>query len=362
MIMELKDYTCPGCGGVLNVDKALKVYRCQYCGVTYDYNYFMRDDVLDRAYSYLNHSEFKAAKEAFEFILQKEPYNALAYRGLLLVTAGLRDLKDFRDPKVFERLPYKKMKDIVERALENVGDNDRKFFEEFSDLLENGEKFKAAKNLQKSNEKSAMTNEEKADLILSRATNKKENIRAKYFLQTIAILFLLGIILAIPSYFWLNSYRCRISRGLLKAKGYVLDEENDGSVRNEEDWAFISEHDGVRNRGKKAYSYQMPNGDRSVTFYLKNGRQYFVILASIVVSIAFFVQLVQFIRYSKHKSKLRLAELYEQAERVEAEAQKEKDRYESYRNDANLISRELNRSLAEMMRIDPYGKHSSALQ
>ena len=106
----------------------------------------------------------------------------------------------------------------------------------------------------------------------------------------------------------------------------------------------------------------MPNGDRSVTFYLKTGRQYFVILASIVVSIAFFVQLVQFIRYSKHKSKLKLAELYEQAERVEAEAQKEKDRYESYRNDANLISRELNRSLAEMMRIDPYGKHSSALQ
>lgn len=359
--MKLKDYTCPSCGGVLNVDKAVKVYRCQFCGVSYDYNYFMGDDVLDRAYSYMNHSEFKAAKEAFEFILQKEPYNALAYRGLLLVTAGLRDLKDFRDSKVFERLPYKEMKGIVTRALENVGDEDRKFFEEFSDLLENGEKFRATKHLQNKNEKSALTKDDQADLIFSRATEKKENVMAKFLLQTLLILFILGVILAIPSYFWLSRYNCRISYGLQKAKGYVLDEDNDGSVRNEEDWAFIVEHEGNRYIGKNAPIFRTINGDTFVTFYLRNGRTYFVIMASIVSAIALAVLLVQFIRYSKHKSALRLGEMYDQAERVEAEAQKEKDRYESYRNDANLISRNLNRSLAEIIRIDPYGKQSSAL-
>ena len=353
--MKLKDYTCPSCGGVLIVDKAVKVYRCQFCGVTYDYNYFMGDDVLDRAYSYLRHKEFKAAKEAFEFILQKEPNNALAYRGLLLVRAELIDINKFRVPRVFEELPYRDMKEIVSKALQNVGDEDREFFERFDELLETGEKYRAAKGHQDKNEQSASTKEDQAENLFNQATNKKENIKMKIFSETVLIFILLGVILAITGYFWLSPYHCRVSRGLFMAKGYVLDEVNDGSVRNEEDWDFLVEHDGMRNIGKNGGDvYGLNNGDRYISFYLKNGRTYFAILASILSVIGLLVAVIQTLRIRKRVKESRISDMYEQVELIEADAKKDKSEYDAYRKDANLIARDLNRSLAELMKIDPY--------
>lgn len=355
--MKLKDYTCPGCGGVLIVDKAVKVYRCQFCGVTYDYNYFMGDDVLDRAYSYLRHTEFKAAKEAFEFILQKEPHNALAYRGLLLERAELTDIQTFRDPRVFEKLPYEDMKKIAERALQNVGDEDREFFEEFDELLETGERYKVAKKLQNENELSATTKEDQADHLFTKATNKKENIKMKIFFETLLIFVLLGVILAIPGYYWLSPYHCRISRGLRIAKEYVLDEDNDGSVRNEEDWSFLVEHDGMRHIGKKGKEvYGLNNGDRYISFYLRNGRTYFAILASILSVIGVLVLIVQILRLRKRIRDSKISDMYDQVELIEADAQKDKSEYDAYRKDANTIAHDLNKILAKMMKIDPYVK------
>jgi len=354
-IMKLKDYTCPSCGGVLIIDKAVKVYRCQFCGVTYDYNYFMGDDVLDRAYSYLRHKEFKAAKEAFEFILKKEPFNALAYRGLLLVRAELTDISKFRAPGVFEKLPYKDMKGIVEKALQNVGDDDRDFFEKFDELLENGERYREAKRLQDKNELSASTKEDQAENLFNKATNKKENIKLRIFVETFFIFVLLGVILAIPGYFWLSPYHCRVSRGFYMAKKYVLDEDNDGSVRNEEDWNFMVEHDGMRNIGKNGEEvYGLNNGDRYISFYLRNGRTYFAILASILSVIGLIVVVIQILRIRKRVKESRISDMYEQVELIEADAKKDKSEYDAYRKDANLIARDLNRSLAELMKIDPY--------
>ena len=353
--MKLKDYTCPSCGGVLIVDKAVKVYRCQFCGVTYDYNYFMGDDVLDRAYSYLRHKEFKAAREAFNFILQKEPHNALAYRGLLLERAELTDIQRFRDPKVFEKLPYKDMKEITEKALQNVGDEDREFFEEFDELLETGEKYRVAKRLQNENELSASTKEDQAENLFNKATNKKENIKLKIFFETILIFVLLGVILAIPGYFWLSPYHCRVSHGLQMAKEYVLDEDNDGSVRNEEDWKFMVEHDGMRHIGKNGEKvYGINNGDRYISFYLKNGRTYFAILAAILSAIGTIVVVIQIIRLRKRVKDSKISDMYDQVELIEAEAQKDKSEYDAYRKNANTIAHDLNKILAKMIKIDPY--------
>jgi transcription elongation factor Elf1 len=129
--MELKSYTCPHCGGVLIVKEQLKVYRCEYCGVTYDYDYFKEEDLLARADVYLKKKEFLAAKEAYGFLLEKEPDNAKAYKRLLLVTEKFTDLHDFRYEKIYDNLHFPELKAINDRALKEVTGKDRVFFEAF---------------------------------------------------------------------------------------------------------------------------------------------------------------------------------------------------------------------------------------
>ena len=72
------------CGGLLDIDIDRQVYICPFCGVTFDYEYFRKDNVLDIATKSLNRREFGAAKDAFEYMLQKDPHNFEALRGLIL--------------------------------------------------------------------------------------------------------------------------------------------------------------------------------------------------------------------------------------------------------------------------------------
>lgn len=352
--MKLKGYTCPGCGGALIVDEALKVYRCEYCGVTYDYNYFMRDDVLERAFSYINHQEYRAAKEAFEFVLLKEPNNAIAYEGLLLTRAELRDLKMLRKTEVFEKLPYKDMKSIVDRALKNVEGDDRKFFEDFSKLLENGENYRATKKLQRANEKSVSNKEDKVDLLSNKATDKKENVLFRIIVQTICIYVVLGAILGIGAYFLLNCYHCYLTRGEIKAHNYVYDDEDDRSTRNLADWSFITEHRGTKYIGNNVVTFKTGEGDGFVIFYLRNGSTYFGILAIILAVIAVVILLIQLLRLRSHTKKLNLDDMYDQVKRIEADVQKDKNEYEINKRDANFIARDINKILNELIEIDPF--------
>ena len=351
-MMKLKDYTCPGCGGVLIVDKAVKVYRCQFCGVTYDYNYFMGDDVLDRAYSYLKHKEFKAAREAFEFILQKEPHNAIAYRGLILVHAGVTDIGKLRDMRVIETFPYMQLEEVVERALINVTDDDRKIFEEFKKLLENGKRYKAAKKLQDQTEDLAKDKDKTADAMYMKAEEKKDGKKAIIVLETVLFVIGLLVILGIAGSFLIKSYRCKVSDTLMMTRGFVLDEENDGSVRNEADWDFIMEHEGGKNIGHLGKYY--PNTfskEKVVSIYLKDGQKYFNVILTIEGIVCVLFIGFQLLRIIKHNKKIK--PIYDQAKVIETEAEKDNERFVEYRKDATSIAKDISKNLMVILQVDP---------
>ena len=80
----VKSNICNMCGGLLDIDIDRQVYICPFCGVTFDYEYFRKDNVLEIAKKSLNRREFGAAKDAFEYMLQKDPHNFEALRGLIL--------------------------------------------------------------------------------------------------------------------------------------------------------------------------------------------------------------------------------------------------------------------------------------
>ena len=80
----IKSHVCKMCGGLLDIDLDRQVYVCSFCGVTYDYEYFREDNVLEVARKSLARGEFGAAKDAFDFILKKNPHDFEALRGLFL--------------------------------------------------------------------------------------------------------------------------------------------------------------------------------------------------------------------------------------------------------------------------------------
>jgi len=72
------------CGGPLDIDFDRQLYVCSHCGVTHDYEYFREDDVYTKARKALAAGEFGAAKDAYDFILSKDPHDFEALCGLIL--------------------------------------------------------------------------------------------------------------------------------------------------------------------------------------------------------------------------------------------------------------------------------------
>ena len=80
----VKSNICKQCGGLLDIDIDRQVYICPFCGVTFDYEYFRKDNVLEIAGKSLCRREFGAAQDAFEYMLKKDPHSFEALRGLIL--------------------------------------------------------------------------------------------------------------------------------------------------------------------------------------------------------------------------------------------------------------------------------------
>lgn len=80
----LKSNLCPTCGGLLSIDLDRQMYVCPFCGVSFDYEYFREDNVKEVASKAIGRSEFGSAKDAYDFMLAKDPHDFEALRGLFL--------------------------------------------------------------------------------------------------------------------------------------------------------------------------------------------------------------------------------------------------------------------------------------
>lgn len=88
----LKSNLCPTCGGLLDIDLDKQMYICPFCGVSFDYEYFREDNVKEVASKAVRRSEFGSAKDAYEFMLSKDPHDFEALRGLFLCKIQWTDM------------------------------------------------------------------------------------------------------------------------------------------------------------------------------------------------------------------------------------------------------------------------------
>jgi len=117
----------------LEIDDNRKLMICRSCGNTYDYDYFGKENLIEAADKALADKNFSSAKNMYSFMLDKEPSNVKALRGLILSTNKVTKLYDITmkirngsfAPGTFNLQKYRK----------KCGPEDSQFFEMTDKIL-----------------------------------------------------------------------------------------------------------------------------------------------------------------------------------------------------------------------------------
>ncbi|MBR5976106.1 MAG: hypothetical protein IK020_13140 [Clostridiales bacterium] len=144
IIPNMKKHTCPTCGGQLTINEVRQMYECPFCGVSFDYEYFREDDVLDRAARALRAGEYVSARDAYDFMLQKEPHNFIALRGKILVAANAKSMREFQQPNRLRNTGFERVDPQVDAAIEQAKPEHKAYFTKLQELFQIGKEYKEA--------------------------------------------------------------------------------------------------------------------------------------------------------------------------------------------------------------------------
>ena len=95
----INGHICPSCAGALSIDIDKQMYICPFCGVTFDYEYFNEDNVLDLGSEALINQEFNSASKAYSYALEKDPHDFEALKGTLCTQFKWRSFGQIKDIK-----------------------------------------------------------------------------------------------------------------------------------------------------------------------------------------------------------------------------------------------------------------------
>ena len=151
----LKSNLCPKCGGLLDIDLDKQIYICSYCGVSFDYEYFREDNVKEVAFKAILRGEYGSAKDAYDFMLTKDPHDFESLRGLFLCKNNWPDMRQMQiesDVQVSADDP------VLLNAIEKCLPEHKPYFEKVREALNELHNYRHLKNeLKKIGEKKEET-------------------------------------------------------------------------------------------------------------------------------------------------------------------------------------------------------------
>ena len=127
--------------GNLIVDIERQMYECPFCGITFDYDYFREESVLDIASKALINNEYASAGRAYDFMLEKEPDNFEALRGKALIAMKVPKITHIRRLDLYPKLNYIATNKEIDRAIESSRPEDHEYFTVMKDIVEAGHEY-----------------------------------------------------------------------------------------------------------------------------------------------------------------------------------------------------------------------------
>ena len=171
---NIKKDQCPSCGGNLIDDSEKQMYRCASCGSSYDYDYFREEKLHGMGETYLSRGENMAAIDAYKLILEKNPHDFFALRGLMLAAAYLKDMDGLS--RIGEAKHFSYDSQLTVEVLDAASEEDKEYFTEFGKIYVNKQKLidlnREIKSLRKERES------------IEAKTRFTENTRYEYYIHT----------------------------------------------------------------------------------------------------------------------------------------------------------------------------------
>lgn len=185
-------HLCSSCGGGLVLDDVAKIYKCPYCGITYDYDFWGDDDALSRGTTALRRGEFDTAKDAFDVVLAKDPKHFLALRGRMLAKARMKSIRDFEN---HGRLAMRNYGVIhIEEELEAAVSTDKEYFERLRDMFKLCEEYaQAQKKMREAQDNKRKINAGEEDYEIETAAALGSGYNTPDFRVALGIIVVIGI-------------------------------------------------------------------------------------------------------------------------------------------------------------------------
>ena len=138
----LKSNLCKQCGGLLDIDVDRQVYICPFCGVTFDYEYFREDNIKEIARKSIVRREFGAAKDAFDFMLKKNPHDFDALLGLFLCQNRWQSIHPLTNA---DNVHFTENDKVLKYAIDNALPADKEYFEKIREVAVVLEKYRESR-------------------------------------------------------------------------------------------------------------------------------------------------------------------------------------------------------------------------
>ena len=143
---KLKSYTCSKCAGVLMFDSEQEFFDCPFCGTKFDAIDFHEKEVMSQAEESLREKAFSSAKEKYNLILEKNPCDFEALKGLILCEIKVTSLEALESPQIFDTVDIVSLKNLIARLKKQASIKEADFFGQLTSLIDLSDRLKIYQN------------------------------------------------------------------------------------------------------------------------------------------------------------------------------------------------------------------------
>ena len=142
----LKSYTCSKCAGILMFDSEQEFFDCPFCGTKFNAVDFHEDEIKVQAEESLKKEAFSSAKEKFNLILESDPSDYDALKGLILCDIKTSSLENLDTPSIFDPVDIVSLKKLITRSKKQASIKDSDFFNQLTVLIDLSDRLKMYQN------------------------------------------------------------------------------------------------------------------------------------------------------------------------------------------------------------------------
>ena len=127
-------------------DSEQEFFDCPFCGTKFNAVDFHEDEIKVQAEESLKKEAFSSAKEKFNLILESDPSDFDALKGLILCDIKAASLESLETPAVFDPVDIVSLKKLITRLKKQASIKDAEFFNQLTVMIDLSDRLKMYQN------------------------------------------------------------------------------------------------------------------------------------------------------------------------------------------------------------------------